>query len=482
MSRNRAGRFVLSTIAVVVLMAACATPTPQTVVQTVEVPVTVPPVEVEVEVTVPVTVQVPVTSIPPATATPQAGKKVIIWWSHWANEVLRREVIEQIVADYEAAHEDVDIILSWWDITALQPALRAVMTAGEGQPDISTDADLTNMVKAGWVLDISDKVPWDNFQPGIKEASGVPGVPGLYKFNVGIQQLMLFYNKDIFAELSIEVPADYTFTQAEFVDVVQKCNDGGYDGVGNASGNRNYPGLFPIWAALTNLEGTAEETKYNNGLKLWDTDNARQVLDWTVQLRDAGLWPETYSTMTIDEFFVYFHTLRKSCMLYIPSWYPGRAFKPVEAGGQSPDFQVGMLRYPLMDGAEHADELWANGDSGYMVLSSSKHPEIATDILSFAAQPKYAALWAAKTFIPSALKYDPVTDWPTDIEGVDQWQWYFAEMNKVYAGMNFVIGTDAPCGDFLDARTTALNQGLPLGLVTVDEAISLLNAHQCPAS
>jgi len=50
MSRNRAGRFVLSTIAVVVLMAACATPTPQTVVQTVEVPVTVPPVEVEVEV------------------------------------------------------------------------------------------------------------------------------------------------------------------------------------------------------------------------------------------------------------------------------------------------------------------------------------------------------------------------------------------------------------------------------------------------
>lgn len=485
MSSKRTSKLtsVVAVLTVFVLLAACAPATPQTVIQTVEVQVTVPvEVQVTVPVEVPVTVQVPVTNIPPATATPQSGKKVIIWWSHWANEVLRRQVIEQVVTDYEAAHPDVDIILSWWDISALQPALRAVMTAGEGQPDISTDADLTNMVKAGWVLDISDKVPWDNFAPGIKEASGVAGVPGLYKFNVGIQQLMIFYNKEIFAELGIEVPADYTYTKDEFVQVVQKCKDAGYDGIADASGNRKYPGLFPIWGALTNLEGTAEETKYNNGLKLWDTDNARQVLDWTVQLRDAGLWPKTYSTMTIDEFFVYFHTLKKSCMLYIPSWYPGRAFKPVESGGQSPDFHVGMLRYPLMDGAEHANELWANGDSGYMVLSTTKHPEIATDILTFLAQPKYAALWTALTFIPSALKYDPVKDWPTDIEGVDQWQWYFAEMNKVYSGMDFVIGTDAPCGDFLDARTTALNEGLPLGLVTVDDAITMLNAHQCPAT
>jgi multiple sugar transport system substrate-binding protein len=477
MSRKRATLFPVSVLIIALLLGACGTPTPATIVQTVQVPVTVP-----VQVTVPVvqTVQVPVTVQPPATATPQAGKTVIIWWSHWANEPLRRQVIEQIVADYETAHPDVDIILSWWDITALQPALRAVMTAGEGQPDISTDADLANMVKAGWVLDISDGIPWDNFVPGIKEASGVAGQPGLYKFNVAIQQLMIFYNKEIFAKLGITVPDNYTFTKDEFVDVVKKCSAAGYAGVADASGNRAYPGLFPIWAALTNLEGTAEETLYDIGQKKWDTDNARQVLEWDEQLTQAGMWPETYSTMTIDEFHVFFHTQQKSCMLYIPSWYTGRAFKPVEAGGQSPDFQFGMLRYPLMDGATHQNELWANGDSGYMIMSTTKHPDIAKDILSFAAQPKYAALWAATTFTPSALKYDPVKDWP-QVEGADKWQWYFNEMNKVYSGMNFVIGVDAPCGDFLDARTTALNQGIPLGLMTVDEAITLLNAHQCPA-
>jgi ABC-type glycerol-3-phosphate transport system substrate-binding protein len=185
--------------------------------------------------------------------------------------------------------------------------------------------------------------------------------------------------------------------------------------------------------------------------------------------------------MTIDEFHVYFHTLKQSCMLYIPSWYTARAFKSVETGGQSPDFQFGMLRYPLMDGAQRPNELWANGDSGYMIMSTTKHPEIAQDILRFAAQPKYGALWAANTFIPSAIKYDPATDWPADNEAAAPWQWYFEEMEKVYGGMSFSIGTDAPCGDFLDARTTALNQGLPLGLMTVDEALELLNANLCPA-
>jgi len=478
MSRKRGYSFVLGAIALMVLLGACATPTPATIVQTVEVQVTVP-----VEVTVPVvqTVVVPVTNVPPATATPQSGKKVIIWWSHWANEPLRRQVIEKVVADYEAEHTDVDIILSWWDITALAPALRAVMAAGEGQPDITTDADLVSYAQAGLVEDLTDALPWDNFLPGIKEASGVPGMPGLYKFNVAIQQLMIFYNKEIFEKLGITVPANFTFTQEEFVDVVKKCHDGGYAGVANAVGNRNYPALYPIWAALVNLEGNVEQVKYDSGQKKWDTDTAKQVLNWDAELTAAGMWPDTFSTMTIDEFHVYFHTQQKACMFYIPSFYTGRAFKPVEQGGQDPNFHFGMLRYPTMDGAQHTDELWAAGDSGYMVMKTSKHADIAKDILKFLAQPKYAALWAATTIIPSALKYDAAKDWPTDLEGADKWKWYFDEVNTVYGDMKAVIGAAAPCPEYVDARTNDLNQGIPLGLKTVDEAIADLNAHQCPA-
>ena len=294
----------------------------------------------------------------------RSGKTVIIWWSHWANEPLRRQVIEKVVADYEAEHTDVDIILSWWDITALHPALRAVMAAGEGQPDITTDADLVLSPRPAWWRTSPTPCRGTTSCRASRKPAAWPGMPGLYKFNVAIQQLMIFYNKEIFAKLGIDVPADYTFTQDEFVDVVKKCHAGGYAGVANAVGNRNYPALYPIWAALVNLEGNAEQVKYDFGQKKWDTDTAKQVLEWDAELTAAGMWPATFSTMTIDEFHVFFHTQQKACMFYIPSFYTGRAFKPVDQGGQSPDFHFGMLRYPTMDGAQHTDELWAAGNFG----------------------------------------------------------------------------------------------------------------------
>jgi len=477
MFRKRMYTFVIFLVGVSLLLASCATPTtpqpaaPEVIKETV--------VVTEKETVVVKEVVEKLITPTPELPTPQPGKTIITWWSHWANEPARRQVIQTIIADYETAHPDVDIIISWWDAAPLTDAVRAVMTAGKGAPDISTDVDLANMVNAGWVLDLEDALPWENYQDGIKAAGQVPGVEGTYQFSTGIQTLMLFYNTEIFEELGIQVPESNQFTQSEFVEVVQKCGAAGYAGVADSVGNRNYPALFPIWAAMVNLVGREEQNKYDLGMQSWDTPEARQVLDWMVQLRDAGMWASTFATMTIDEFHVYFHTQKKSCMLYIPSWYPGRAFKPEAQGGQSPDFHFKMLKYPLMDGAKFPNQLWTAPDSGYMVLSSTDYPDIAKDILAFMMQPKYGALWTAVTNIPSSIKYDPVADWPKDLEGGDMWQWYWAEIDRVYNGMERRLATGAACGDFVDARTNALNQGLPQSLVTIDEAIEMLDAKLC---
>jgi ABC-type glycerol-3-phosphate transport system substrate-binding protein len=458
------------------LLASCAAPaTPATPPPAVKETVVVTQLS-EVTKVVEVPKLITATPVPP---TPQKGKTIITWWSHWSTEPARRQVIDTIIKDYETAHPDVDIIISWWDAAPLTDALRAVLTAGQGAPDISTDVDLVNNVKAGYVLDLEDTMPWNNFLPGLKDGWQIEGVKGTYNFSPGIQTLMLFYNQQIFDKLGIKVPDNYTFTQDQFVDVVKKCSAAGYAGVADASGNRNYPGLFPIWAGLTNLVGRAAQNDLENGKASWDTPEARQVLNWMDQLSKAGMWPKTYATMTIDEFHVYWHTQQKSCMLYVPSWYPGRAFAPVASGGQSPDFHFGMLRYPLMNGAKFPNQLWTAADSGFMALSTSKNPKIAKDILAFMAQPKYGALWTAVTNIPSSLKYDAVKDWPKDVAGQEKWQWYWAEINKVYGGMQGTMASGAPCGDFLDAKTASLNQGLPLGLMTVDQAIKNLNAKLC---
>jgi multiple sugar transport system substrate-binding protein len=416
-----------------------------------------------------------------APAASSAEPVQIKWWSQWAAQPANRQFVDTVVADYEAAHPNVDIEVTWFEQAQVGDALKAAMTAGGADaPDIASDVGLANAVQAGWALNIDDAIPWDNYVDGARQDGMFPGAEGVYKYNIGFQQLMLLYNPEIFDKLGIKVPENKQFTQKEFVDVVQKCKDGGYAGVADSVGNRNYPAMFPIWAAMVQLVGREEQAKYDNGQTSWDTPTARQVLTWMNELRDAGMWPSTFATMGIDEFHVYWHTQQKSCMLYIPSWYSGRAFKPVAEGGQDPNFHFKMMHYPLMDGAKNNDTLWAAFESGFMVPSSTKHPEVAKDILAFMAQPKYGALWTALTNIPSAIKYDPVKDWPADMKD-NPWQWYWDEMNQTYGGYKLAVAPGVSCDKFIEARTAMINEGLPQNLVTIDDAIKTLDENLCTA-
>ncbi|UCD27386.1 MAG: extracellular solute-binding protein [Planctomycetota bacterium] len=473
---------LLVSLLLLFLVTACGASEPQVVEKVVTKEVEVEKVvekEVEVEVVV--------------TATPEAaqagdGPILITWWSHFADQPSKRAMIERLVADYEAEHPDVDIVLTWWDKNPLRAAIRSTMTAGKGAPDITTfDTEVIEWVEAGWLLDLTDALPWENFIPGTELDGTYPdqGYPGVYKFNIGFSVFMLFYNPDIFEELGIEVPEDRQFTEQEFLDVVQKCNDAGYAGVSDAIGNRPYPGVYPVQYALFNLVGAEEFQKYESGKQSWDTPEARKALEYSVQLRDAGLWPDTFTTMTLDETHAYFHTQHQACMFYIPSWYTGRAFKAVEEGGQDPNWHFGMLRYPKMDGCQACDTIWVGYESGYGVLSSTPYPEVSKDILAHFSQPKYGALWTALTNIPSAVVYDQEQDWPTpellDELGFEagKWDWYWAEFDKAYGSLPTGLAISARCGDFNDAVVSALNEGLPLDLVTVDEAVEMLDSNLC---
>jgi raffinose/stachyose/melibiose transport system substrate-binding protein len=465
------------------ILAACAPAAPQTIIQT---------VEVEKQVNVIQTVEVEVEKVVEVTPTPapkkEGEKTLIVWWSHWANEPAKRAVIEKIVADYEAEHPDVDIVLTWWDKNPLRDAVRSTMTAGSGAPDITTfDSEVVEWIEAGWLLDLKDTLPWETFLPGVETDGTYPdlGFPGNYKLNLSLVTWMILYNPDIFAKLGIEVPESRQFTQAEFLDVVKTCNAAGYAGIANAIGNRTAPGTWPALMGLLTLAGPDDFLLYNTGKKSWDTPEVRQVLNWTGELSQNGFLPASYATMTIDEFHVYFHTQQKSCMFYIPTWYTGRSFKSVAEGGQDSNWHFGMLKYPLLDGSVAANVALASFESGYGVLSATKSPEVAKDILRFAAQPEYGALWTAVTNSPSSYKYDMVEDWPSgetlDAMGVKPgvWDWYWAEYNQVYATMTPAIIPMARCGDFEAAVTAVLNEGHPQGLINTEEAIQMLDAALC---
>jgi ABC-type glycerol-3-phosphate transport system substrate-binding protein len=414
------------------------------------------------------------------TVSAQDDNVVIEVWSHFANEPTTRLIIESVFTDYEAEHPNVDIQVTWYDKEPLRNTIRTTMLAGGSEaPDITTfDTADIDWVEAGWLLNLDDVLPWENFVAGAREAEMYAGIDGVFKFNFAFTVDYILYNKEIFAELGIEVPDDFQFTQAEFVDVVKTCNEAGYAGLADAIGNRPYPGTYPTLTALVNLVGSEEFGKYYRGEQSWDTPEVRQALEWVAEMSDNGLWPESFASMTIDEYHIYFHTQRKACMLYNGTWYTARAFKPEEEGGQSPDFHFGMLRYPEMDGAQFNDTLRGSFPTGYAVLSSTEHPDIAKDILVFwASNPKYGAMQQLMNNAPSAIKYT-AEDIPEDLQD-NPWQWYWDEYEMVYGDLKVGVTAETPCGDFADAIVTTLNEGLPLGLISVDEAIEILDSSLC---
>ena len=419
----------------------------------------------------------------------QGDEVTIEWWSHWANEPAKVKVIERIAADYMAEHPNVTIEIIWWDKNPLRDAISSSMMAGgAGAPDITTfDTDLIEWVEAGWLLPLDDALSWENFDPAVMVDGTYPdlGYPEHYKFDISTTVNMLLYNPELFAELGVVVPEDFQFTAEEFLNVVEQCSAAGYAGVANAVGDRPYPAVWAVQYPLFSLVGAEQFDAYNAGQQSWNTGEARLALEYSVQLRDAGLWPDDFSTMTIDEFHAFFHTQRQACMMFVPTWYTGRAFKSVAEGGQDPNWQFGMLRYPTFEDAAAPDSVWAGFESGYGVLSSTETPDVALDILAFAAQPQYGALWTAVTQTPSSILYDAETDWPSDALLAElgvvagQWDWYQAEYDRVYGPLKVEVAAMPRCSDFDAAVVETLNEGLPLGLLDVDEAILILDEALC---
>jgi multiple sugar transport system substrate-binding protein len=477
-----AGTAIMGTVAAGCGAAATATPAPTQTARVVEKEVTK---VVEKQVTQVVEKQVQVTQVVEKVVTatpvprPAGAKKILNFWSMWSTAPLNQQFVTTVVNDFNASRTDMQLNLNFWEKAALESALKAALTAGEGAPDIAGDVGSLLFAQAGWLLDLSAALPKAAFRPGLLEAASLTEPKGLFSYPIGIQILYLFYNPKIFDEVGIKVPANLQFTQDEFVDVVKKVSAAGYSGLANAVGDRNYPAIYPIWAALTQLVGIQEESKINNGQASWDTPECRQTLTWMNQLRDAGVWPKSFATMGIDAFHTYFHTQQKAAMIYIGSFYPSRAFKAVSAGGQSPDFHFGALKYPLMKNAKNPDHMWTSFDSGFMATKTTKYPDIVKDFFVFMSQGKYGALWSALTTQPSTLLFDATKDWPKNVADAAQWQWYWDVISKAYSSMQTPLGSDAPCAGYVDVRTSMLNQGLPQGLITIDEAIKKLDAALC---
>ena len=400
----------------------------------------------------------------------------LTWWSQWSTQDNKKTVLFEVKKRFEAAHPGTTVKLLFYEKANLFPPLRATMTAGSGFPDVFTmDTDHTEYIEAGWAADLSRGIRWENVEPYAKTAWTRPGPGGkMGPWAVAVEATSdeLYFNKKMFRQLGITVPAGYAFTQAAFKDVVAKCAKAGFAGFATGGADREWTTLYLPSGMLLSKLGGEDIKKLARGELSWKDPRVVEVLRYYKEVIDLGLYAKTLTSMTLAEAHRYFHTEQKACMFPVGSWYTGRAFVPPEKGGQPKDFELGMLNYPLMTNGKGHHEKFLDVGGSYSAAPKSPNLPLAIELLNTFADVDIGNLWMAETGIQTGIRTDPA-------KMQSPFKWYFEELDKVNKGKERVdLGAQSMKlimkPGLWGVWVATVGQGLPNKLIGADEALTKL--------
>jgi ABC-type glycerol-3-phosphate transport system substrate-binding protein len=108
-----------------------------------------------------------------------AGAVELKWWSHWATQESKKEVLNEAKRRFEAKHPGNTVTLTYYEKANMWPTLRAAFTAGSGFPDVFYyDPDVPEFIAAGWLADLAGAIRWENIEPYGKAFWTRPGPGG----------------------------------------------------------------------------------------------------------------------------------------------------------------------------------------------------------------------------------------------------------------------------------------------------------------
>jgi multiple sugar transport system substrate-binding protein len=398
------------------------------------------------------------------------------WWSHWAVEDSKKAVLFEAKRRFEAKHPGNTVEITFYEKKNMWPAMRAAFTAGSGFPDVFYyDQDVPEFIGAGWLADLSQGVRWENIEPYGKAfwtRPGAGGKAGTWAIPVEAASDEIYYNKKLFKELGIAVPASYAFTQDQFKDVVARCAKAGRAAFATGAADREWAAMYIPDALLLSKLGYADAKRLFAGEISWKDPRVVDTFRYYKELVDLGAYAKTLTSMTLAEAHRYFHTEQKACMFPVGSWYTGRAFVPPDKGGQPKDFELGLLNNPLMANGKGHGEKFLGVAGSLAVAARSPHLPLAIEVANAFADVEIGNMWMARTGIQTGIKTDPAKiDSPI--------KWYFDEFARVNKATKWVDLTAQAVKAIMkpgvwEVYVATVNQGLPNKLIGPDEAVAKL--------
>ncbi len=327
----------------------------------------------------------------------------LVVWDNWTRDS-EQAMIDQLDAQFEDAHPGVTIQREAYSTDDLGLTLPRELSQSTG-PDVAMiNQGLTNMaalVQAGLLLPLNDYADqygwWSRYGAGLHARNSVTddgskvGSGKLYGMSITSEVVAMFYNKDIFSQLNLQVPATWDDLETD----LQTIKDGGFVPItfGNLEawpGIHTYGALAHVYSDMSQINDMIYRNPGGTFLTEGNLEGAQTFVDWI----DAGYFSPGFAGMDNDAAALGEFTGGKSAMWLAGSWNSGSI---IDALGET---SVGFFLLPSPIGDEVAPTIGGIG-LGYGIRKTSANADLAAQYIDFISSPDAANVLFDNGFLPA---------------------------------------------------------------------------------
>lgn len=319
-------------------------------------------------------------------------------------------------------------------------------SSGDGYEIVYVD-DLNQqtLMEGNYLMDITEDIKargWlDNTIEGTIEFNNLRTPGKLYSAAFLMAPVVVYYNKDIFTELGVEIPK----TIDEFEEILQKATDAGYIGT-ECGGDAYHQILWAVEGMVLNGAPKDEVDQWYYGEE--STENVKNAFvtayEHIQKWYENGYFRENFEGTKIDDIPTLF-SQGKTAMTLGGDWDLGN----YNASG----LNVGAFVFPGFDANENP--YIVNATDGAWALNADLNPtekEAALDFIDIFYQDEYVKKWYENGFTLATL---------TDVSGIEttQLQKDIAEATKDTKMGFYLDNVKSGYLDYLIKETQLMIQG-----------------------
>lgn len=293
---------------------------------------------------------------------------------HYMAQATKKSGLEAIETAYTATHPNVTFTNIYYNQgTDYFPQLSTALSSGD-QPNIimGNPGLYPDLVTEGFVMDLTENEVIKSLNLPSGDLGDVSANGKVYGFPIDFKTWGVFYNKDIFEQLNLQVPTTLT----ELNDLQQKIIEAGIDPYVRSFGDAVYGDIEvrnTVWTRAIDNGDTDLFAKLMSGEKKFtDYPYYKEALEnWTLRM----VAPRTDDMSNTQDMGLEVFAAGGAAMRYDGTWAIGDMLN------KKPQFEIGFFIAPIDD--KGSAKMNVQVDQAFMVNPQAKHSDVALNFMEY---------------------------------------------------------------------------------------------------